>query len=313
MKKYFYTLLTAATLLTMAACSQIDLLFGGSGDAEQVSFAISTAQGQSRTAGDGNTVDQVHYEVWDKITGQRVVSSITGQNGGSPLVMEAGQAYVRIKLVRGVPYDITFWAHNHNEQDTAYDITGGLENITLKPSIMANKESYDAFCHTLKDYQIGAGTTKVELKRPFAQVNVGTTLADWQKALDLQVKINLSTVTVSGLANVFDARKGKASGNASLTYQLNDVLQETFEVEGDDYQYLGMNYMLADSEKTLHSLSITLYDGEKEVNTLRVNNMPIKRNWRTNIVGNLLTNKEEFKVVIEPEFTDDKNGPFDYE
>lgn len=310
MNKYFYTLLTAVALLMAVSCSQVEELFsGGSGKTEQVSFAVTAGQVQSRTAGDGNTVDQVHYEVWDKITGQLVVSSITGVNGGAPVEMLKGQASVRLNLVRGVPYDIAFWAHN--EQDTAYDINDGLENITVKPEIMANKESYDAFCQTMTDYRIGAGTTRVDLTRPFAQVNIGTALADWQKALDLEVMINLSTVTVSGVANVFDARLGKASGNASLTYLLNDVLPETFEVEGDDYKYLGMNYMLADGEKTLHSLSITLYDGDKKVNTLRVNNMPIRRNWRTNIVGNLLTSKEEFKVVIEPGFTADKNGPFE--
>lgn len=312
MKKYFQTLLTATMLLTMVACSQMEDLHpgGNNGKAEQVSFAITTGQVQGRTAGDGNTVDQVHYEVWDKITGELVVSSITRKNGGEPLVMKEGRASVYLELVRGVPYDITFWAHN--EQGTAYDIDNGLQYVTVKSEIMANRETYDAFYQTLTDYLIGKGTTKVVLKRPFAQVNVGTALADWQKAQDLQVQIDHSTVTVSGIANVFDARTGKASGNASLTYELGKVLTETFEVEGNAYRYLGMNYMLADSEKTLHSLSITLYDGDKKVNTLNVNNMPIKRNWKTNIVGNLLTIKEDFKILIEPGFTNDNNGPFEY-
>ena len=97
MNKYFYTLLTAVALLMTVSCSRVEELFsGGSGKTEQVSFAVTAGQVQSRTAGDGNTVDQVHYEVWDKITGQLVVSSITGVNGGAPVEMLKGQASVRL-------------------------------------------------------------------------------------------------------------------------------------------------------------------------------------------------------------------------
>ena len=312
MKNYFHTLLSAAALLLAVSCSPIDELFSGeNGEAQMVSFTIQAGQEQSRAAGDGNTVDQVHYEVWDKSTGKLVISSVTGKSDGQPVDIIDKTATVNIRLVKGVEYDIAFWAHN--EQGTGYLIEDGLENIRLKDGVKANKETYDAFYQVLTDYKVSNVVKTVVLKRPFGLLNVGTSSEDWQKAINLDVEIDRSTISVTQVANVFNARTGKITrqeGLTQLTFDLEDVLKETFDVEGTSYHYLGMNYFLADTEKTLHELTITLNDGDKVVNTLKVINMPIQRNWRTNIIGDLLTSKENFRVVVEPGFEDDYNENF---
>ena len=307
MKKYFQILLTAATLLTAVSCSPIDELFSGEdGEAEKVSFTISAGQIQGRSAGDGNTVDQVHYEVWDKSTGNLVISSVSGRNGGEPVKIMDKRATVSIRLAKGVEYDIAFWAHH--EQGTGYLIEEGLENIRLKDGVKANKETYDAFFQVLTGYKVSGIEKDVVLRRPFGQLNVGTSTEDWLKAENLGVEISRSTISVTQVANVFNARTGSISrkdGVTQLLFDLEDVLKETFDVEGNTFHYLGMNYFLADTEKTLHDLTITLFDGDKSINTLRVTNMPIQRNRRTNIIGDLLTNKENFRVVIEEDFEGD--------
>lgn len=314
MKKYFYTLLTAATLLTAVSCSPIDELFSGeNGEAEKVSFTIQTGQIQSRAAGDGNTVDQVHYEVWDKSTGKLIVSSVSGKNEGRPVGIVDKTATVEVRLVKGVEYEIAFWAHN--EQGTGYHIGDGLENIRLKDGVMANKETYDAFYQVLSDYKVSSKPETVILKRPFGQLNVGTSIEDWEKAGNLDVEIDRSIIKVTQVANVFNARTGNithSDGTAELTFNLNEVLMETFTVEEKTYHYLAMNYFLADNGKTLHDLTITLYGADRQtpINTLKVMNMPIQRNWRTNIIGDLLTSKENFRVVVEPGFDDDYNENF---
>ena len=312
MKNYFHTLLSAAALLLAVSCSPIDELFSGeNGEAQMVSFTIQAGQEQSRAAGDGNTVDQVHYEVWDKSTGKLVISSVTGKSDGQPVGIVDKTATVNIRLVKGLEYEIVFWAHN--EQGTGYLIEDGLENIRLKDGVKANKETYDAFYQVLTDYKVSNVVKTVVLKRPFGQLNVGTSSEDWQKAINLDVEIDRSTISVTQVANVFNARTGKIArqdGLTQLTFDLEDVLKETFKVEGTSYHYLGMNYFLADTEKTLHDLTITLNDGDKVINTLRIINTPIQRNWRTNIIGDLLTSKENFRVVVEPGFEDDYNENF---
>ena len=312
MKNYFHTLLSAAALLLAVSCSPIDELFSGeNGEAQMVSFTIQAGQEQSRAAGDGNTVDQVHYEVWDKSTGKLVISSVTGKSDGQPVGIVDKTATVNIRLVKGLEYEIVFWAHN--EQGTGYLIEDGLENIRLKDGVKANKETYDAFYQVLTDYKVSNVVKTVVLKRPFGQLNVGTSSEDWQKAINLDVEIDRSTISVTQVANVFNARTGKIArqdGLTQLTFDLEDVLKETFKVEGTPYHYLGMNYFLADTEKTLHDLTITLNDGDKVINTLRIINTPIQRNWRTNIIGDLLTSKENFRLVVEPGFEDDYNENF---
>lgn len=307
MKTYFHTLLSAAALLMAVSCSPIDDLFSsGNGETKTVSFTIQAGQEQSRAAGDGNTVDQVHYEVWDKHTGNLVISSISGGDGVEPVKVVDKTATVNIRLVKGVEYEIAFWAHN--EQGTGYLITDGLENIRLKDGVKANKETYDAFYQVLTNYKVKEEGEEVKLRRPFGQLNVGTTVEDWKKAKDLDVEIDRSTIQITQVANVFNARTGEITrheGLTQLTFDLEDVLKETFDVKGTAYHYLGMNYFLADTEKTLHNLTITLNDGTKVVNTLKITNMPIQRNWRTNIIGDLLTAKENFRVLVEPGFDDD--------
>ena len=314
MKNYFHTLLSAAALLLAVSCSPIDELFSGeNGEAQMVSFTIQAGQEQSRAAGDGNTVDQVHYEVWDKSTGKLVISSVTGKSGVQPVEMDKKQATVEIRLVKGVEYDIAFWAHN--EQGTGYHIEDGLENIRLKDGVKANKETYDAFYQVVPNYKVSSKPETVLLKRPFGQVNVGTSSDDWQKAGNLDVTIDRSIIKVTQVANVFNARTGnitRSEGTTELTFDLNEVLKETFKVEGTTYHYLAMNYFLADNSETLHDLTLTLYGADRQtpINTLKVVNIPIQRNWRTNIIGDLLTSKENFRVVVEPGFDDDHNETF---
>ena len=304
-------LLSAAALLVTVSCSPINELFSDEdSEAQMVAFTVHTEQIQSRAAGDGNTVDQVHYEVWDKSTGKLVISSVSGKNEGAPVDIVNRTATVEVRLVKGVEYEIAFWAHN--EQGTGYHIGDGLENISLKDDIKANKETYDAFYQVLPNYKVSNKPETVILKRPFGQLNVGTSNEDWEKAGNLDVEIDRSIIKVTQVANVFNARTGnitRSEGTTELTFDLNEVLMETFTVEGTPYHYLAMNYFLADNDKTLHDLTITLYGADRQtpINTLKVMNMPIQRNWRTNIIGDLLTSKENFRVVIEPGFDGENN------
>ena len=310
-KKYFYPVIAATTLLMAVSCSQDEELIAGK-DGDMVTFTINTGEVETRLAGDGKTVNTVHYEVWDKNTGKLVISTIPSSGAmttARTAPVEDKHATVSMSLVKGVPYDITFWAQY--EEASAYDISAGLDDIKLKSGLVCNNEYYDAFFKTIEDFKVKNGSTTVELKRPFAQVNIGTTPADWQRAIDLGVEIDKSTVTVSGIHDQFNARTADATGSTTVTYALNSLINEQFKVKTvngeNEYQYLAMNYMLADPDKTLHNLNVTFKDGEQEINSLSVTNMPIQRNWRTNIVGRVLTSDEDFEIIIVPEFDGDHN------
>ena len=88
--------------------------------------------------------------------------------------------------------------------------------------------------------------------------------------------------------------------------EIMDFIGELFKGFADPTR-VHILYLLAEKERTLHEMSLGLYDGNRLINTLTVTNLPVQRNWRTNIIGNVLTSKEDFRIVIEPGFTDDYN------
>ena len=66
---------------------------------------------------------------------------------------------------------------------------------------------------------------------------------------------------------------------------------------------------LAPADKELSKeLVFTLVDDKNnKINTLQVLNAPLQRNWRTNIVGDILTGEGTFNVVIDPTYDDERN------
>ena len=100
------------------------------------------------------------------------------------------------------------------------------------------------------------------------------------------------------------------SGEKDVTFALADIPTEKLTVDGVDYVYLEMNYMLAPAEKTLIDATFSVNDADGEINTINFSNVPIQRNWRTNIVGNLLTSTVDFNVIIDPEYTGEYNDEY---
>ena len=322
MKKSLLSVFAASALLFAASsCSQEEELISSDASKEKVSFQIEMDGNgpSSRSVGDGKSVTTIYYEVWDKDSNKLLeqydstepVKYLGKGDNGKDLM----GANLTFDLVKGVTYNILFWAQS---DESAFDPTN-LKEVTIKDNLLANQESYDAFTAAVKDYKVEntAKKTSVKLKRPFAQVNVGTSVTDWNKAKDLGVEINRSKIVVKkSLFTKYDVLTGLADENSkadNIVYNLEDVLSSdnTFDVNGTTYHYLGMNYVLAANEKSIHDMDIDLYVGDKLINTLNVTNMPIQRNHRTNVIGNLLTSNEAFEVVIDADFEGKEYGKID--
>ena len=84
-------------------------------------------------------------------------------------------------------------------------------------------------------------------------------------------------------------------------------------VNATDYAYMGLNYLLVGGENDTQSLikaDLSLYkegDDTNPVNTLAFSNVPVQRNYRTNIVGNLLTSQVQFNVTIDGNYDNESN------
>ena len=212
-----------------------------------------------------------------------------------------------ISLAKGQSYNVVFWAQNPKCQ--AYTISDDMQ-LTIDYQGINNDESRDAFYGVTETFKVeGNKTVSVVLKRPFAQVNVGAFPFDLEHVKELGVDIATSSATIQGVANQLNMLTGEATGEVEVNYSLSAIPTEELLVDVDEngtdehYSYLSMSYLLASVSPTTHSMSFVFAeaDGSSPADfNDGLSFVPIQRNWRTNIVGQILTGEIAFNVKIDP-------------
>lgn len=340
MKKFFYSVLAAATMLfATTSCSEDDVLtpeVGHDGNTQKVTFKVempgegvaSRAIADGVNVGGGNQVDKLIWALYEK--GKDNARLDFGF--GTPIEKEDGKQVftAEISMVKGLTYNVLFFAYD--EDGCVFQLNTEDPDLTalkLKSDLEANVEGYDAFVkcheHTVKS---GNEVTTVTLKRPFAQVNAATTVADLDRAEKLQAVVTKSELVIKNVPTQYNVLTGEATENADLTYSANDILKhyvaagetepthpnEDITVDNVGYKYLAMAYVLAgateDSKESMHDATFNFYrgaNGDDLMRNIDIINLPIQRNWRTNVVGALLTEEESFKITIDHIFNGDHN------
>lgn len=268
--------------------------------ASEVTFTVGVPAGVAvKSIGDGSSATELYYAVFDDEG-----KYLEGLAQETPLVVEDKTAEITLKLVRNFTYTIVFWAQAPGAPYT-FDPEEGV--VTVDYSGDANDEKRDAFCkvHTLSVPDRATFEETVYLKRPFAQINFGAADLDYVTELGLDMK---STVVIDGLADTYDILNGVVYGNASTQFALTTVPAqcnpaETLVVEGKEYGYVSMNYVLAPSGEgsELATVNATFeYNGaDVQVN---VPNVPYRMNHRTNIIGSFFTDQVKFTIVVDEAF-----------
>ena len=168
-KNYLLSALALSAMLGVTSCS--------SDDAPQVaadgetSFTVRLPEELgSRTFGDGKSATTLKYAVYEHGSIQPITLS-DGENFGTAQFNNL-QTTVSLNLPRGKHYDIIFWAQN---PDAPYTFSAENRNVTIDYEAGYTEEN-DAFSYVLKNFAITTATSQtVTLKRPFAQLNIGTT------------------------------------------------------------------------------------------------------------------------------------------
>ena len=185
---------------------------------------------------------------------------------------------VQLTLAQEQIYSFVFWAYYYDGNQSIYDIDDltAIEMNTLpNPTTFAQAEAADAFFATMKDITItGDCSYPVELVRPLAQINVGTTGTPMQ-----------ATFTASGAPNTFHPFTNTVSGAAEFTWNFSETTSETFSADGTEYNYLAMGYVFAPTTATNISAGLTLTDGGTS-QTVGFPQVEIEANQRSNIAGN---------------------------
>lgn len=315
-KNLFMSMLAIAGMLFATSCSQDELLNEPTtGDYVSAKFTIGTSDGIATraTIGNGTKADKVACAVYDeKGTELRDLYAIRD-------VVDMKATY-EIRLAKGQKYRVAFFAYNSTAD--AYDVTY-LTDIKVKDSQNSNIENRDAFtAYVDVDATVNTINEDVTLYRPFAQLNLGVDNTEWTDAVKAGVTVAKSKIVVTNVYDQFSAYDNAIVATAepkTMTFAMNTIPTEELEVDVDrdgtiadteKFTYLALNYLLvgdAGTEKSLTDVEFVWEnaDASKTNNpTTHFKNIPVQRNYRTNIIGKLLTNPATFNIVIDADFID---------
>lgn len=306
--KFFKSLAAVAVAVLTVGCAKEQESQEGPAN---VTFEIENPVAVTRAIGDGTTAQKLYYQVFDA-AGNSIAGLPVQKKTLSSL-----KTTVSFQLVKDQKYNFIFWAQTPVDGYYTIDGTEGLKKITADYSTHkgANDENRDAFFAVEKDLVISGPVSKtVTLTRPLAQVNIGT-LDELKAGATTAPAIDLSGATskvvVKDVPTVFaplaTTPETMFSGASDVTFQAAAVPTEKLSVKGVEYDYLAMNYVFAPAEGTICNLTAEFSLTGMEPISLSSPATPLKRNYRTNILGKLLTSTADFIVVVDPAFAGDED------
>lgn len=298
MKKLF--LLAVGLAMTLTACQKDEGLVSDVATTSSFTVTIPQSGVQTRAVtdafGTGTSVNRCILEIYhgDKLY-DRIEKGVSGKT----------VTFDNLRLVSSQTYDFVFWADcaegsEGNFTDKVYN-TANLKSITEIGPFVGNSDERDAFFAKESFKVTGSFTKPVTLKRPFGLLVVKTN--DLNEIKDEALKPTGYSVAFKGLPTTFNALTGEVSGSADVTYTAGELAK----ADGT----ISMDFLWAtESEAALSDFTMTfLNNGTAICTNDAFTNIPIRRNYRTNVSGNLLTKKGSISVTIDPNF--DANSPID--
>jgi hypothetical protein len=316
MKNHLFAMAAMGTLALLASCSNEELPALAGNDGSITFTASLPADILSRAYGDGEVAKTLHYAVYESGSDAVVFASDAADSPAATVVSNT-QFTLTLQLVKGKSYDFIFWADA--TEGSPYTFSSGTKSVVVSyEDLSANNEKRDAFFQAVKDLEIsGPMQQPVELRRPLAQLNLLT--SDLAAVTAAGTAVNKVDVTVKGLRNALNLYTGIATGDETLTFTAEGLPGQKFTIDDTDYDYLSMNYLLTGAEleaddvqtakrELMEAIATVTFDAvDGKTTTIEVPNMPVQRNWRTNIYGALLTSPLDLTIDVMPEFFEPDN------
>ena len=302
MKTLKYLAAAALTLLAVS-CNKEQVAEVPDGQLVDVTFTTALpGEMATKAIGDGQTAKKLYVSVYEN------------DDAKTKLELDKTATFTDLKtqvtfsLVKGKTYNFVFWAQA--AEGAPYDVTD-LKNIKISyEGAEANDEKRDAFYATRKELKVnGALTETIKLYRPFAQVNFGT--ADYDAAVAAGVEPVKSVFTATDVATVFDTFEAEGKGAKDVvTFTESALPGETLVTKAGDYKWMTMNYILPMGKQDAKHISNVTAEFIPETGiTVKASSpqTPVQNNYRTNILGNLLTSQVIFNIEIVPIFNEPDN------
>ena len=211
------------------------------------------------------------------------------------------------RLIKGRTYDVVFWAM----KDKNYNVND-MTAITRASETTAAESDFDAFTESVEVEVTGSKSETVTLKRPLAQLNLGVTLDDWNAVASEEtfgMKPTKMIITLTG-KDTFNALTGATTGeDKEVTYTL-DVSGEDLVAGDETYKSIAMCYVYPDAGQENIDITYTINDQDNDVirEDVTIQNIPLENNYRTNVVGGLLTGTITYTITFEKDFNTTENN-----
>ncbi len=318
MKKALLSILAVAALL-FTGCQKDNLSTVGDGSEQLARISVNLENAGSATRaiddyGTGTTANRCILEIYLNAEDRYARLYAPIENFGADF---------EIRLVTNQQYQLVAWADyvadpNDLTQDYYY-ITDqdnmGLTSISPSDELYkydANSDKRDAFFASEPISFTEASSFDLTLTRPFGQLNVLTKMTDIDPNISY---LNPKSVKVEYFT-VLNEDLNALSGSTSDGQPITSFSTQTIETVVDDngYIHLTTDYILApkeDAGQALIDFKMTFYSDENCTDEITYNdkfvNIPIQRNYRTNVYGELLSEDCYISVDIDPIFEGEHN------
>lgn len=223
-----------------------------------------------------------------------------------------------LSVPKGVSYKLVVWVDFINASKTA---TNGLYTDEFYTTSTTDKglsaieqknittgtwtPAQDAFFASV-DWTDASRPTSIIAKRPFARLNViALDQASWEnlKIADATRSFTIKT-TYTGVPKTFDATAGTVTDTQNIVSS-----QSTTSSGSTTYTYTADNnifysgLVFAPTVSELYSIQLDLtmqVDGTNKYEPVyAISNVPLQRNYQTNIIGNLIVGNTDFTIYVD--------------
>lgn len=324
MSKFYYLPVAAALSMLMASCSQEEM--PELRDGSMTTFTVSIPGELGSRFGDGLAARSLFVAIYDGNADEGVAPLFSNFAGDDPNMSvnatgsstDAAQTWtVSVPLVKNKSYDLVFWAQNGNPAVTAEAAPNGNAIYSYNPNtrnIIVNYDGYaaydenrDAFYKTVTFESKGVDNGTYQLTRPFSQINIGTSDYEAYKAAD-GVTSQVFGMTVTGVSNCINLMNNSIAKvnnfEGKVVVPVAEPSSTPLSANNTDYTYLAMGYFLVgDAQSSKGNVGVTLNMGTAGTEFANYgSSVPAQMNYRTNIIGKLLTNPESFTITLDTDF-----------
>ena len=300
MKKILLFASALAGLFLAGSCQKETLEPAAQGG---VTYEITLPDGPQTKGENGYATYDLHYEVYK--TADANALATTPLLFEKTVTMTGNTTTVTLDLLNDQDYTVLFWANKAGEN--YFDLTD-LRQVGVRQAA-SNNDDRDAFCgmDQLEQHD-GAQSKTVELKRPFAQINIATLVNN----VDYDINPVSSLVKVKNIPVKYNVFTGEPVGDpVEVDYTVNLIPEGNLTVNATEYKKVAMNYALVPATQDNSATVDVYYEINTNNGTVKntIPNVPVKKNYRTNIIGNLLTSNATYTIEVKPGFEDGDLAP----